>query len=198
MGMSRTQWKLLTAASIAAALVLCGAFFLPALTRPSNCGGNSAALSACKSVAVCIRLIAAERGDGPVSIGGLRAAEREHFKQVAGLNWLGGARILVTPEIRGGQPSGKEIIAVCDRAFDNVPRRRLGKAPLTHAVAYADGSTALMSIDEFQRVDLSRFVDVRAIQNSKVAPSGSANASPPIGAETNRAQEAHGSRRSPD
>jgi hypothetical protein len=130
-----------------------------------------------------------------VSIGGLKAAERDYFKQVAGLNWLGGARILVTPKIRSGESSGKEIIAVCDGAFDNVPRRMFGKAPLTHAVAHADGSTALMSVDEFQRVDLSRFADVRTIQNTKVAPSGSTNASPPIRAETNRAQEAHGSRR---
>ena len=145
MSMSRTRRKLVPAASIVAALVLCGALFLPALTRPSNCGGNSAALSACKSVAVCFRLITAERGDGPVSIGGLKAAERDYFKQVAGLNWLGGARILVTPEIRGGPSSGKEIIAICDRAFANVPRRMFGKAPLTHAVAYADCFAAALA-----------------------------------------------------
>jgi hypothetical protein len=154
--------------SIAVALALCGTILFPALSRPSNCGGNSAALSACKSISVCFRLIAAERGDGAVSISELSRAERDYFKQVAGLSWLGQSRVLITPTRVGvGGATGRVVIAACDRAFDNVPRRMFGKAPLTHAVAYADGSNGLMPAEEFRRLDLSSFVDVRSIQGPK-------------------------------
>lgn len=69
-----------------------------------------------------------------------------------------------------GGATGRVVIAVCDRPFDNVPRKMFGKGPLRHAIGYADGSTALVSVDEFQGFDLSGFVDVRTIRSAKVEP----------------------------
>jgi hypothetical protein len=67
---------------------------------------------------------------------------------------LGDARILVAPEVVVGVPPGKTVVAVCDTPFDNVPRRWIEKASPTHAVAYADGSAGLLTLDEFRRLDL--------------------------------------------
>ena len=152
-------------------LILSEAAFMTFVVQSSNCGGNSAALVACGDVLTCLRLTSADRGDQPVSIGQLTSTERERFNQVAGLSWITpSATVLVSPaQVGGDQPRRREIIAVCDTPFDNVPRRRFGKAPLTHAVAYADGSTGLISVREFRQLDLSKFVDIRIIQNSKQA-----------------------------
>lgn len=182
MSLSRSQQRLVLIGGVAVALVICGAILLPALARPSNCGGNSAALAACQTVSLCFQLIADERGDAAVSIHELNENERGYFKHVSGLNWIGPGRVLVTTERVGTDgATGKAVIAVCDKPFDNVPRRLFGKAPLAHAVAYADGHTSLISTDEFQRLDLSGFVDARTIggTSTNAEPAGGANESQP-------------------
>jgi hypothetical protein len=147
------------------ALLLCGAALLPLLARPSNCGGNSAALAACKSVAGCFRLIASERGAGALAITDLSGDEREYFSQIGGQDMLGEANILVSAK---AVMSEKKIVAVCDAPFNNVPCYRFRKAASTHAVAYSDGSTALIPVAEFQQLDLREFVDLKMIQPGKL------------------------------
>ncbi len=171
MSLPRARRRLLLISGIVAVLVLCAGVLLPVLAPSPNCGGNSAALAACHAAFVSFSLVAAENGKEPVSIAALTASQREYFRQVAGSNWLGGSKLLVTrARIRVGATTEKEPIAVCDAAFDNVPRRMFGKAPLTHAVAYADGSTALLSVEEFRRLDLSTFVDVRTLSDMTLKP----------------------------
>ncbi len=162
--MTANQRKLAIAAAIVLFVALCGAILLPGLARPSNCGGNSAALSACRMVALNFRIISLDRGEKPVSVAELTDSERGYFKQVGGLNWLGDARILVTTVPVSDDQKQRCIVAICDTPFDNVPQKLFGKAPLTHAVAYSDESYALISIEEFQKLDLSGFVDVRTVQ----------------------------------
>jgi hypothetical protein len=178
--MSRSQRKVIAAIVIVGALLI-GAFAaLPFLARASNCGGNSAALNACHSIVVCMQLISAERSDGPVSVTSLTTSEREYFKQIAGLNWLPHSRVLVTTSTVGiASEHASNIVAVCDQPFDNVPRHFFGKAPLTHAVAYENGRTGLIPPEQFQRLDLSRFTDVRTIPEKKVEPNDSPNDDPP-------------------
>jgi hypothetical protein len=174
MSMTPKQRRLLIVLGIPAAILLCAFALLPALARPSNCGGNSAALAACKTVAACFRVIGSERGDQPVEVTSLNAQEREYFEQIAGLGWLGDAKVLViTSAVAITEQGSNTIIAVCDGAFDNVPRRFLGKSPLRHAVAYADGSTRLIPVEEFRKLDLAQFVDVTTISEKKVEPDAS-------------------------
>jgi hypothetical protein len=156
--------KLLIAFGLLLVLIACGAALLPLVARSTNCGGNSAALAACKSAAICFRLIASERDGKPVSVADLSEAERDYFKQIAGLNWLGEAKVLVAAIPVSLDSQKQQIVAACDRAFDNVPRRVFGKSPLTHAVAYTDGSTALISVEDYQKLDVSKFVDVKSFQ----------------------------------
>lgn len=164
MSISGNARRLVAAIGILAALAACAAALVPVLARPSNCGGNSAASAACKGVLTCYQIIAAERGDKPVSIAGLTTSEREHFSQVAGLSWLGDATILVTPAPVAFDAQRRQILAVCDKPFDNVPRRIFGKSPMTHAAVYTDGSRALISVEDFRKLDLSGFIDLRKVQ----------------------------------
>jgi hypothetical protein len=154
----------------AGALVLCLVIFIPVLAPPSNCGGNSRALAACKGVSACFQLISAERGSNILSIADLTQHEREYFNQVCDVAGLLQARLLVSRTMTApNAATGRVVIAVCDKPFDNVPRGLFRKAPLTHAVAYADGSTGLILVEDFQHLDLSRFTDLRAIQATNLS-----------------------------
>jgi len=159
---SSKQKKLLIALGAVVGVVACGVALPSLLDGSSNCGGNSAALAACKSVAICLSLTASERENKSVSVTNLTGIEREPFTQVAGLSWLHGAKVLVTAATVTNER--RQLVAACDKPFDNVPRRLFGKAPLTHAVAYSDGTTGLISTEEFQKLDLTNFVDVKTIQ----------------------------------
>ncbi|HWQ91127.1 MAG TPA: hypothetical protein VN673_05610 [Clostridia bacterium] len=159
-------------------------------------GGNTAALAACRVAVTSLELISYERNHEPVSIADLKPAERERFEHHPGLKLLEGATIWINPfPIADKGPRSKGLMAVCDRAFDNVPRRLFGKALPTHAVAFADGSTDLVCEEDFKRLDLHGFVDLRKIRDQKEEPDGAANRSQPIRPETNRTSAAAGSGR---
>jgi type II secretory pathway pseudopilin PulG len=180
---------------LTAIVLICAAILTPMLAGSTNCGGNSAAQTACRDISVSLRAIALAHED-QVSLADLTPRERDYFRHVTGLSWLPDSRILVAPgpiTIRDGQP--KAIVAVCDHPFDNVPRRFIGKAPLTHAVAYSDGSTGLMSVEKFHRSDFSKFVDVTTIARKGLEPDAAANQSQPVAPGTNLTSAAAGSGR---
>jgi len=139
------------------------------VARSTNCGGNSAAFTACRDIVLSFRTFSFYRGDKPVSITNLRGPEREYFRSVAGISWLPDSKVLVAPGlVTLGQERPREILAVCDTPFDNVPHRVFGRAALTHAVGYSNGSAGLISVQKFRRLDLSRFIDVRRIASMRV------------------------------
>ncbi len=99
-----------------------------------------------------------------MSISNLSGEEREYFRVVTGMSWLPGSKLLVAAgPIVLSEERPRNILAVCDTPFDNVPRRIFGRAPLTHAVGYSDGSNGLISVQEFRRLDLSEFIDVKTV-----------------------------------
>ena len=164
---------------IAVAVIACGASLLPSFVRSSNCGGNSAAIAACKSASLNLVLATTERGI-PVSAPNLTDAEREYFRHLSGLSWLGTATVLVAMGPVTADREKRELLAVCSKPYDNVPQRLIGKAPLTHAVAYSDGSSGLISIENFRKLDLTKFVDVKMLvgTNDSVARSASSEQKP--------------------
>jgi hypothetical protein len=110
-------------------------------------------------------MVASEHGDEAVSVGDFSSEDRKNFDKVTSLRWLPNSKILVTrAKVRTADKTNRQILTMCDTAFDNVPRRWIGRAPFSHAVVYADGSTGLMPVEDFQRMDLSNFVDVTTIQ----------------------------------
>jgi len=60
----------------------------------------------------------------------------------------------------------KSLVMVCDCAYDNVPQRIFGRAPMRHAVLYSTGQVGLISPDEFAKLDLSDLVDLRTLTAS--------------------------------
>ena len=165
--------RLVAPATIVGALAVCAVVVVPALTGPSARGGNTTALGACGSVTLCFRHVIGERGGRSARAADLDAIEREQFEQLESpyTNWLGAAKILVTTAAVGGGPwGGNQLVAVCDTAFDNVPQRIFRQLPARHAAAYLDGTTALLSVAEFQRLDRSNFVDLRSIWGGDRGP----------------------------
>jgi hypothetical protein len=164
MSVSRPQRKFVIAAGIGVALVLCAAALLPALARSSNCGGNSAALAACKGYVTVLQVWAAEHEDQRFHYDQADEETKEHLRRLPGASWIRSARLLARLEdVRVDPAAEKRIIMVCDRAYDNVPQRILGRSPMAHAVAYVTGETALISPDEFGRLDLSSFTDLQVL-----------------------------------
>jgi len=157
--------------SVAAMTVAVG-FALPMLARPSNCGGNSAALSACRNVSLAVRIISSDRGTNLADLSRLTSEELREFQNIPGMSWLHGAHLLVrTNGFALGPGEVKGIIVVCDTAYSNVPQYRFRQAPATHAVGYSDGTVGLLRPAEFHSLDLSRFQDINHFaRKSKVEP----------------------------
>lgn len=150
---------------LAGSVLMLGALAQPFMARSSNCGGNSAALNACRSVHLSFRVIASEHEVDFASIADLTPTDREQFNCVSGLSWIGDAKIMVNSRpLHFDSLNSNVVLAVCDTPFRNVPQRRWFKTPPRHAVVYADGRTDLITVDRFKRMDLSGFVDVRSLQ----------------------------------
>lgn len=169
---------------------LCAFLVLPYLARSlskSSCGGNSAALAACGSAVVTFDMVSSDHKDRPVSITTMTAVERACFRDLAGLSWIRPATVLVTrAPVQVGAEGAGQIVAVCNTPFSNVPERLFGKIPLTHAVAYADRRTALISVEDFRRLDLHDFIDVRTLPAPEGEPGGAVAESQPIRPATGR------------
>lgn len=141
---------------IAVFAIVLVALVLPALKQPSNCGGNSEALSDVKWYALFLQWAAEARSDHQFSIAAATPSQLGELRDLA----IGpaGARYLVSPQpYRYPHNGQKRIVIVCDRAFTNVPRRLFGRAPPTHAVAYSDGSCGLISVTDFKALDRPEF-----------------------------------------
>lgn len=142
--------------SIMLGILLIGAVALglPALSRSTNCGGNSAALSDCKNIATFVGLYCLDHDEG-FNLERLTDGELGDLRRICDDHWISSASFFLR---RGDVQFGsEEILVVCDRPYTNVPRRWLGQSPATHAVGYADGSTGLMNLDEFAELDLRSF-----------------------------------------
>lgn len=90
----------------------------------------------------------------------LTESERELFGQIAGLRWLGDAKVLVNPRV-DFDSTNDAVLAVCNRAFRNVPQKLIGQAPPTHAALIQNRGVVLLPVAEFNRLNLDGFVTVR-------------------------------------
>ena len=131
-------------------------------TVRTNCGGNTAALFVCGEFAGMARM----NSEGTFDFSKLRDDERKHLASLVHYHWLSGASLWVR---RGGFKADndqRQIIAVLDKAYGNVPQPTLWngyKRTPAHAVAYSDGSPGLISPAQFQSLDLSDFVDANEL-----------------------------------
>jgi len=195
--MTRSQRTFLVAGGLVLALALSAVALWPLLARPSNCGGNSAALAACKGYVTILQLWSGDHDGQSFRYDETDDETRQPLARLPGASWIRSARLLArVDDVRVDSAAEKWIIMVCDRAYDNVPQRTFGRSPMTHAVAYANGETGLISPEEFARLDLSGFTDLQGLADtSKVEPVGPANGSQPSGPYSHRTSTAAGSRR---
>lgn len=134
---------------------------LPALRLPSNCGGNTAASSACRAYVLAARISISDRSDSAFNFE--TAAEDDRTEMLDRLRrksrtWLRNAGFYVRMgEFAVGPDAPKEIVVMCATPFDNVPQRRFGRAPMAHAVGYSNGKCGLISPEDFSQLELSEF-----------------------------------------
>jgi hypothetical protein len=129
--------------------------------RSSNCGGNNAAQSACDSVVRVLSLIAMDRNSSSLSVSDLNDDEMKKLRDAAQSHWIRGSAIFVTRgKISFGPNVTRQLVAVCNQAYDNVPQLAYRRAPFTHAVSYADGSSELIAVENFQALDQTRFIEL--------------------------------------
>jgi hypothetical protein len=105
--------------------------------------------------------IGASRSTIPLQRGRSRDS-KTNYTRIADTRWIRSAKILANVHgVRIDPAAPRQIVVVCDRAFDNVPDYLLWPSPMAHAVGYSTGESGLISPEEFKRLDLSGFVDLR-------------------------------------
>jgi hypothetical protein len=150
-------------------------FFLPVFSTPTNCGGNSAALNEVHGIALAALVYASDAPDHSFRFTTPTARQREELAHYGRTPWCRGARFLVSTApisekqfpLRREPEAQRRVITVCDTPYTNVPRRRFGSAPPTHAAGYSDGSYGLISLAEFAALDRTTFVPIDELYPSE-------------------------------
>jgi hypothetical protein len=150
------KWWILGASIVGACAVLLAV--ASSITTRSNCGGNSAALTNVRGFVRWASLVAEDRPDRSFSIRIALYEDRWRLERYADSHWISGARFLVTTEAWIADSEERPILViVCDTPFTNVPRRWIGTSPATHAAGYSDGSSGLISPEQFASLDKTSF-----------------------------------------
>jgi hypothetical protein len=126
--------------------------------KTSNCGGNSAALSNVREIALVAYMGIEDAPDHSFCYAATNAEWRDELARTSRARWLPKARFLVSTNlVTEREIKEHRLIAVCDTPYRNVPQKWIGSAPPSHAAGYSDGSCGLISTDEFSALDLSVF-----------------------------------------
>ncbi len=143
-------------------------FLLPLLSRSSNCGGNSAALSDVRQYALLVGNAAEASPDHTFRVDAATPEQRKELAEFVRNSWIPRARYLVsTASLSERELQTRRVKIVCDTPYRNVPRRWIGSAPPTHAAGYSDGSSGLISPAEFAALDRSSFAFLDVLYPSK-------------------------------
>ena len=87
------------------------------------------------------------------------STDRKWLLQIAtNRGWIGNGEYLVRTGDIHILENPETVLIVCNRPFTNVPQRRWGSNPPTHAAGLANGQAVLISVAEFHKLDLENFV----------------------------------------
>src|SRR6266404_1480777 len=139
-------------------------FFKGVLYNSSNCGGNSSALSKCKMVLLSAR-IEAQDNHGVFDYNSLSAEAQQEFFKGTQSHWNPTAKFLIRRGATDTRKKDREIFVICDTAYGNVPQPtfwNLHRQNIAHAVGYADGTTALISPEQFAALNKSQLFELPA------------------------------------
>ena len=142
-------------------LALVGAVLLPALARPSNCGGNSYALTACKQILIYDQWAKGTNG-AMFDLARLEADDQTNLFRVVTSHWSPGAGYWLRTN-RLEDKAVKQVVVVCDVCYSNVPQPTIWnfyRQNPAHAVGYLDGTVGLISPAEFKELDRQSFISL--------------------------------------
>ncbi len=132
----------------------------------SNCGGNSAALFACSTLARVPHRALKEQPQAEMGFDSARRVlgAREFPSRPS---FLPDATILIRSPAESWPrpPLPRIVVAVCTTPFSNVRIHspwNIFASNQAHAVSYSDGSTGLLTVAEFHQLDLSGFVPIES------------------------------------
>ena len=143
--------------------LICAAL-LPGLAPPSNCGGNSHALTACKQILIYDRLARNTNGIG-FDLAQFDAVDQTNLFLTVASRWTSDAGYWLRTN-GFSNTAARQIVVVCDRAYDNVPQPavwNLYRGNPAHAVGYSDGTTGLITPAEFSGLDRRGFMSLTAL-----------------------------------
>jgi hypothetical protein len=140
---------------LSAGTLAVGAGSMATLTYSTNCGGNCAALAQIRMIALAARVGSMDAPDGSFGFATADPAAHPYFADASRPRE---ARFLVTTETITGKTSPPIIIAVCDTPYRNLPEQWFGTPPPTHAAAFSDGTSRLISTPEFAALDFSKLI----------------------------------------
>jgi hypothetical protein len=154
----RLRTLLLLSAAIPPVLAV-ARHYMPAIRLSTNCGGNNAARTYVHAAAITMIMAADESSERQFAIA---SATPEELNVLASSTVGWGVRegdiLISTKPLRLNENGGHQVVAVCNRPFTNVPQYMFRRAAASHAVAFSDGSTALLSAREYAALDLESFV----------------------------------------
>jgi hypothetical protein len=131
------------------------------LYHVSNCGGNSAAGSNCRNVAVLAVVAGSESGDTL----DFKHLSSEYQNELACIDtlWTPDAKYLLrSGPIHTGHDT-HEVVVVCDTPYGNVPQPtiwNLHHRTLRHAAGFSDGSLGWLTPAEFAALNKSNFFEL--------------------------------------
>ena len=139
-------------------------FLKGVLYNSSNCGGNSSALSVCRMVVLSAR-VEAENNHGVFDYDSLSVGPQQEFVKGTQSHWNPTAKFLICRGPTDLHKKDREIFVLCDTPYGNVPQPtfwNLHRQNSAHAVGYADGTTALISPEQFAALDKSQYFELPA------------------------------------
>ncbi len=142
---------------------------LPALSRTSNCGGNTAALAICNNCVLSLYLASGDETK-PFNINSLSAEKKAEIVKSIEDHWNLGANFFVRTNVPL-RDIRRQILVVCDQPFNNVPQPTLWngfKQTPKHAVGYSDGNTGLITPTQFKELNLSEFIEGTKLKTNAV------------------------------
>ena len=164
-GIYEKRKRLIICALIVNVVVVGTTVIAPLMTLPSNCGGNSAALSYCNSNYMNIEFF---------------FIMEEHFENIdknrfnidqipnsvlAELNaqshWTGNANYFIRNKNITLNADNEEIFVFCDTPYNNVPQKRWGSSPFTYAAVKSNGEKVLLSINKYKNLDKTQFIKIK-------------------------------------
>jgi hypothetical protein len=128
------------------------------LGHTSNCGGNSAAGTYCREIALIVEVKGADSND-IFEFNSISSDCRNDLAHIS-TSWTQEAKYLLRKgPVRTGQGT-HEIVVVCNTAYGNVPQPTLWNLhhrTFVHAVGYSDGTLGWLTPAEFANLNKSNF-----------------------------------------